>query len=445
MKIALSLSTLAPSCLLATGIAHAQPKVNGEFEELPGAFLYSVQSISRAIYKHNDGYDVFTGYIPTNDGIAPGALTYFNKNSPELPTVHILDVPEITGIDGTTLFRGRILQVSVSGHTLFVGATIGQQYKYGKLTTEDQGRYALFEAQLNDSGTPGAFTTIAQTGEHGLPKQLADKDDPLGYGYVLWYGAVPDNSTYSTTTFKPTVIFADKATDSDDTVFSIYQKDTDNSDQWAKIKSLTVPAYYDMPYGGLRNFLSPIQVISNQDGTVLLFEKTLKQLGDPGVIDIRFNKTGAPESTTLLNLPAPIKAGTAEEDALTGMYYETQQHMLYVTMEKSGIYSTPIDAVFAKPTALSWTSAYKPSSGNTLYDAAPMIHNGITSYNVSILNRSISWNAYSANCLPTQGCTEYPGGYQLSRTLFYNIQGDTYYSMLGTIEKYVPNNSSVLR
>ena len=85
----------------------------------------------------------------------------------------------------------------------------------------------------------------------------------------MWFGAVANN-TASSTTYLPTVVFANPYEGTDADSVSIYQKQTDNGDEWHKVATYPTKARFDIPDEGIQS-IQPLQVVANTQGTVLLF------------------------------------------------------------------------------------------------------------------------------------------------------------------------------
>lgn len=429
------LSTIFCSMMLCAATTSFAATNIGTYNPLPGRLKVPATNVSHAVYSHNNGYDVFFSFItgPLTGYGYPAAVQYINNTNTGLPTLKTLTIPGINNVDQkpNTSSQGVLDTVFVQGNTLYVASTQGLS-----AGTANRGLYALFEAKLDDQGTPGAFQVIAQTNEHGLPPQLLNTNDSRQFGYVLWFGVIPDYSS-GNIIYRPTVLFAEPGTTatSGSSSVAIYQKASDNNGgQWSKVTTLATKAYFDLPNISAYN-LNPMTVITNDSGTRLLFEANTdaKNTGVQGVVDIEFGADGKPQGSTVLNLPATNGTSSGNQ-LLYGFYYEPHTKLAYVSMSTQGVYSVTANQLFTDPTHLTWKQVYKPQNGQAIAHAVPL-PNTPSTYSASYRFND-NQNTLLGYCTQGQPCQSYGYVNVLYRTLFFNVLGDSYFTSNGLVAKY---------
>ena len=434
----LTTTLLASAVLLAATASPFAAEAAPHFSPLKSDVNYSQYTIaSRNVATYNNGYDVFFGFWNGLD--TSGALVYLNKSkdSDALPELKTLDVPNVVNTDGTTSAKGVTYRTYADNDTLYVAVTQGKYAKSGAWDYDDRGQYALFEAKINpETGVPSAFTTIAQTGQHGLPGQLKSGASDFNHGFVLWFGTVANNTT-SPTTYLPTVVFANPYEGTDTGSVSIYQKQTDNGDEWHKVATYPTKAKFDMPDEGIQS-IQPLQVVANTQGTVLLFPQSTLSNGSYDLFDIHFDRTGNPTGIKALPLPSATGGNRPAQDQFSDVNYDPQTQKAYITLDHQGLYSFPASELFTDPVTISWTHEYTTQDGQILSSAAPLLHSAQSNaFNAVYWASPKAYSASAGKCVVGSACTEYTKTVNLvGNSAVFNVLNNTYLTAGGVVEAY---------
>ena len=425
-----TLSTLLIGCCVATSPLYANSALNnslGTFEPLQHNNIkqLALNPTSRAVYQSQHGYTVFIGYISSNGPwFSDGALrefTYPNKKS--TPTIDAISLPNIN--NGISSSQPQLVMASVSNNTLYVAESEG---KNNNSASDNAGRYALAQASIDQNGIPGKLAVVAQTGEHGLPAQLTNGSDSTQYGYVFWYGLIDK---------KPTVIFTNKAKDSDKAVFMVYQL---QAETWQETGSFSADYDYYGSTGGLLGITSPPQVItSDKEGTKLLFS-AYKTTTEQELLALSFSEDGTPESGNIQKITLPPQP---HGDDFYSAYYEHHNKTLYVSMQKQGVYQAAFTVQTMQP---SWqlvpgSTSCDPSENNTgksILSAAPMLGNPGEGLNVIVQTDVAQFDVYQ---LQNGTCKPYDPSYAYLPGTLFNVGNQHYWTVDGDIYMYRPASS----
>jgi len=427
------LATMLLGCCI-TAATYAKPTLNdmGTFEQLPQSSTSQLYPTSRAVYQHNDDYDVFIGYISANSPFGNDAALheFAYPNEQGLPIVTSIPLPNILNKDNSSN-QPKIVMTSVSKDTLYVGETQGTSSERGGTTEENQGRYLLAQAQLNKDDE---LKVIAQTGELGLPKQLINSNSNH-YGYVFWYGLISKI---------PTVIFANQAANSNKASFSVYQQNVSGK-SFEKTGTFATDYVYQFASMGLLSVTGIPQVITSKEhGTALLFsayQDSSARSNTKQLLELSFNQNGKPNSSgqaTRIKLPEQPNG-----DDFYSAYYESKNQTLYVSMQKQGAYQAPFTLDTTQPDwklvagSQSCIDPNKQESVHRVLSIAPMLGNSNSDgLNVIVQNDGIDFNAYA---LTDGKCTLYPIANSL-RTVgkLFNVNNQYYFTADQDVYLYQP-------